>query len=144
MVRWLAIALGSLLLWSTSAFAEEIAGFGRGVEEAKRVARQVALENLQERLARHKPPLSAWQPTLADIDSMLDGPGKAGPSNFVEGVRHSWVLNVHFPTDSEMELRDRRIQRQYGAALAALAAVAGAAVWWGGRERRRVYISRSA
>ena len=99
------------------------------------------VDRVAHRLADHQPPLQAWQPSLADIEGMIDGPGQAGPTQIVEGKQLlSWVLKVRFPSDREMELRDRRIQRQHAAAWVTLTVIAGVAAWSGAlswRERRR-------
>jgi hypothetical protein len=126
------IALGILLATAGPGFGETIRGLGRNTDEAKEDARHVALQRLRDRLANHDPPLTAWKPTLADVESFLDGPAEAGAAVEEEGlgVQEQWFLRVRFPTEAELVLRDRRIRRQFGAAAAALAVTAGLAAWW--------------
>ena len=131
--------MGLMLLCAAVAHADEVDGFGRTLDDAKADARQHALERLQTLLENRTPPLDAWKPTLKDIDGFLDGPGRAGGSVQVEplGVQHQWIVTVRYPSDGEMELRDRKMARQTLAGLAALAAVFGCAAVWAGGEWRR-------
>jgi len=141
MVRWLFLTLGPFFIATASEPGVKFTGYGTKLEEAKLAARQRALEGFRQTLAGREPPLAAWQPTLADIEGMLDGPGEAGPSEVVAGVlHHSWVVTVRFPSDAEIELRDRRISRQQRASLAAMVAIVVAAGWWAAlhwRDRTR-------
>jgi hypothetical protein len=142
MVRWFVLTLGPLFVATASEPGFEFQGYGARLDEAKLAARQAALESLRQTLAGRDPPLRAWQPTLADIERMLDGPGEAGASVYVNDMhRDSWIVTVRFPSEAEIELRDRRISRQQGAALAVTAAIVVAAAWWGAlhwRERSRL------
>lgn len=123
-------------------WVEEVTGYARDLEAAKRDARRVALEKLQARLAARQPPLTSWHPTLADVERMVHGPGRAGRSINLEevGVQHQWILPIRMPGDAELVLRDRqfdrlqRIGQGFGFALGilALAAVGSAA-----RPKRR-------
>jgi len=141
MVRWLVFTLGPLFVATASEPGVKFTGYGSKVEEAKLAARQLALEGLRQTLAARDPPLRAWQPTLADIERMLDGPGEAGSSQNELGIHQdSWILTVRFPSDAEIELRDRRISRQQRASLAAMVAIVVAAGWWAAlhwRDRTR-------
>ncbi len=133
MIERVAFALVLLFASAANSSADEIDGFGRTLADAKLDARQHALERLQEKLANREPPLDAWRPTLTDVERFLEGPGSAGPSVHVEplGIQINWKLPVRFPTDEEMVLRDRQARRQFGSVVAALAAIAGLASWWG-------------
>jgi hypothetical protein len=113
---------------------EEVPGFGRTVEDAKSDARQHALKMLRDRLAMHDPPLTAWEPTLRDIEALIDNPGHAGPSDIVEpiGLQHRWILPVRFPSDEEMVRRELQTQRGKATVWVLIAAsvlLVGVALW---------------
>jgi hypothetical protein len=104
--------------------SEEIAGLGRTVEEAKDDARRHVAQTLLDRLENQSPPRTWWRPTSADLDAFIQGPGRVGktvPDHPVGVVVHEWILNVQFPTDGELERRDRQAFR----GLASSAVVAG-------------------
>ncbi len=131
MFRCLILTLGLSLVGMEPGFADEVVGYGQNSDDAKVDARRHVLKRLKERLAAHEPPFVAWQPTLADVETMIEGPGRAGRAWEVDGVvQERWILPVRFPTDAELSLRDRRARRQFEAALAALAAISGAGAWW--------------
>jgi hypothetical protein len=138
--------IGLMLLGSGLAHADDVDGFGRTLDDAKADARQHALERLQTLLENHMPPLDAWKPTLKDMDGFLDGPGRAGGSVQVEplGVQHQWIVTVRYPSDAEMEQRDRKTARQTLARMVMLAAIAGCAAAWVGSEWRRARLKMRA
>jgi hypothetical protein len=109
-----------------------VTGIGRTVDDAKLDARQHALESLQARLATHEPPLTAWQPTLADIERLVQGPGQAGKSlNSLPGagVHKQWIVQIREMSEEELLQRDRRAAREHRAGVALLAAMTGLALW---------------
>lgn len=123
MIRWfltlatlIAAASGSASGQSADGAAGEVVkvkGVGRGLEEAKSDARSEALKTLEARLLAHDPPLTAWQPTLADVEPYIQGPGKAGESlPIVGGVRvDTYHLDVRLPPIDEMERQNERVRR---------------------------------
>ncbi|HEX3315325.1 MAG TPA: hypothetical protein VHR72_10565 [Gemmataceae bacterium] len=123
MIGWLSLAMVDPSV--------EVTGIGRTVADAKLDARQHALEGLQARLATHDPPLSAWQPTLVDIERLVQGPGRAGKS--VEsvpgvGVHIQWIVPIREMTEDEILQRDRRAAREQEAGVVFLIAMTGLAV----------------
>lgn len=115
-VLWMCFAIGR-----GDVAAEEVAGFGLNFEQAKADARLHVEQTLLERLENQTPPRIWWRPTAADFDAFIQGPGRAGERNDeIEGVR-TWILTVKFPSDGELERRDRQAFR----GLASSAVVAG-------------------
>jgi hypothetical protein len=131
MIGWLSLA--------TLDPTVEVTGIGRTVNDAKLDARQHALEGLQARLATHDPPLTAWQPTLADIERLVQGLGRAGKS--VEsvpgvGVHTQWIVPIREMTEDEILQRDRRAQREQEAGVVFLIAMTGLALGVAGMALR--------
>ena len=127
-----AFGIAIALVMGAFARADDVAGFGRSVEDAKLDARQHVLERLGELLRNHEPPLTRWQPSLADIEDFVSDPGRAGPSVHVEplGLQHQWILPVRFPESAELARRDRQSRRREMSSLFLVAAtVAAAAIW---------------
>ena len=123
MIGWLSLA--------TADASVDVTGIGRTVEDARLDARQHALESLLARLVTHDPPLTAWQPTLADIERLVQGPGRAGKS--VEsvpgvGVHKQWIVPIREMTEDEILQRDRRAGREHQAGVAFLIAMTGLAL----------------
>jgi hypothetical protein len=117
----------------------DVTGIGRTVDDAKLDARQHALEGLQARLALHDPPLTAWQPTLLDVERLVQGPGRAGKS--VEsvpgvGVHKQWIVPIREMTEDEILQRDRRAGRERQAGIGFLIAMTGLALGVGGLALR--------
>ncbi len=117
---------------------DEVAGFGRTVDDAKADARQHVLEVLKKRLETHDPPLQAWTPSLSDVEPLLRGPGKAGPSVHVEplGLQHQWILEVRFPSSEALARRDRQTQRGNWAGIGLLSMLAAFAIFLGSHHVR--------
>ena len=123
MIGWLSLAAADA--------PREAKGYGRTLDEAKVDARQHEVQKLQARLAAHDPPLSAWQPTLADIERFVLGPGQAGKAVDLgkgEGVHQQWILPVREMTEDEILQRDRRAQREHEAGVVFLIAMTGLAL----------------
>jgi hypothetical protein len=117
--------------------AEDVDGFGRTVEDAKRDARLHALQELQARLNLSEA-LTPWQPTSADVEGMLENPGRAGAAFDVKGlgVQYRWVLPVRFPSPEEVDRRALAARRQFAAGSMIVVAVAGLSAWWGWKRVR--------
>ena len=105
-------------------------GIGRTVEDAKLDARQGALKELQKLLAKHDPPLTEWQPTLADVERLLLGSGTAG--NFVEPVPGdrrciggARSMQMRRMSDDELLQRDRQAERTHQAGIGFLIVMTG-------------------
>jgi hypothetical protein len=109
--------------------AEEIAGLGRTVEEAKDDARRHVAQTLLDRLENQTPPRTWWRPTFADLDAFIQGPGHAGKTvpDHTFGVLYEWILTVQFPSDGELERRERQAFRRLtsSAIVAGLIALCG-------------------
>ena len=127
LIGWLSLASAGPSEVASSAST----GIGRTVEDAKLDARQGALKKLQDRLLEHDPPLTEWQPTLADVERLLLGPGTAG--NFVEpvpgvGVHKQWIVQMRRMTEDELLQRDRQAERAHQVGIGFLIVMTGLAL----------------
>jgi hypothetical protein len=97
-----------------------VIGYGRDVEEAKLNARQQIVTRIKRRMAEYDPPLSAWQPTLADVERLVQGPGQAGKQIDIHEIgttQYEWLLPVRDLSDYELQLRDRRVRHEQWAGI---------------------------
>ena len=124
--RWIALFA---LFWCGSVRAEtplrEVSGYGRGAEEAKHDAHREALKLLRDELADRE--LTHWSPTAADVDRLIQGPGRAGPSLNLPGVdpRDQWILSMRMPSSESLLRHDRQSRREQWSASAMLALLGG-------------------
>jgi hypothetical protein len=125
------LMIGCLSLAAPDAEREVVKGFGRTIDEAKLDARQAEIQNLKARLAAHDPPLTTWQPTLADVERLVQGPGRAGKSDEPmpgAGVHIVWLLPIRQMTEDEIVQRDRRAAREHQSGVAFLIVMTGLAL----------------
>jgi hypothetical protein len=141
-----ALAAAPVVRAAASAAPQIVKGYGRDVEEAKLDARQQVLTRIKERMAEYDPPLSGWQPTLADVERLVQGPGQSGRSIDLPeiGARHEWLLPVREMSDYELQLRDRRVRHEQWTAVAFAVIMIGLGVQVGvGAVQLRRRTSRS-
>lgn len=138
----------------------EVPGFGLTVADAKLDALKHIAENITAVLARQRPPLTAWQPSVDYVKShVIQGSGYPGQDGDLEGVgpTKSWIYPVKpldlaalAALDREAGRAQRRVDRirlatlvfgAFAVILAVLTAYLRLDRWTGGRYRRRLQMA---